>query len=67
MPHTMAENPFTESIDMYTDSAVETVAPTDARIGSSYKTLIGNVVRVSTGSMRAEDAINEALALEQAW
>lgn len=56
------DNPFAESIDNYTSSAVATVAPTDARIGSAYKTLVSEIVKVSTGAMKAEDAINEALA-----
>lgn len=56
------DNPFAESITSYTNSAVATVAPTDARIGSAYKTLVSEIVKVSTGKLKAEDAINEALA-----
>lgn len=57
--------PFAESIAAYTSSASAIVAPTDSRIGDAYKTLVSEIVKVSTGSMTAEDAINEALALVQ--
>lgn len=53
--------PFAESIAAYTSSASLMVAPTDARIGDAYKTLIAQIVKVSTGAMTAEDAINMAL------
>lgn len=55
------ENPFAESITAYTESAVEIVAPTDSRIGGAYKTLVSKIVKISTGSLSAEDAINQAL------
>lgn len=61
LPEVEPDSPFAESIEDYTANAVKTVAPTDARIGSAYKTLVTEVVRVSTGAIRAEDAINEAL------
>ncbi|MFR5452416.1 MAG: hypothetical protein ACLTIG_14395 [Roseburia hominis] len=41
------------------------MAPTDSRIGDAYKTLVVEIVKVSTGAMSAEDAINEALTLVQ--
>lgn len=57
--------PFAQSIAEYAQDLDEFVAPTDARIGGAYKTLVAEIVRVSTGDMSAEDAINEALALVQ--
>lgn len=57
--------PFAESIAAYTSGASAIVAPTDSRIGDAYKTLVAEIVKVSTGAMTAEDAINEALALIQ--
>lgn len=57
--------PFAQSIAEYTSNASAIVAPTDSRIGDAYKTLVAEIVKVSTGSMTAEDAINEALALIQ--
>lgn len=57
--------PFAQSIAEYTSNASVIVAPTDARIGDAYKTLVAEIVKVSTGAMTAEDAINEALALMQ--
>lgn len=54
--------PFAESIAAYTSSASAIVAPTDARIGDAYKTLVAQIVKVSTGAITAEDAINEALS-----
>ena len=41
------------------------VAPTDSRIGDAYKTLVAQIVKVSTGATTAEDAINEALGVMQ--
>lgn len=55
------DSPFAESVNEYTKSAVDTVAPTDSRIGNAYKTLVPDIVKISTGAMKAEDAINEAL------
>lgn len=55
------DSPFLESIERYTGNAAATVAPTDARIGSAYKTLVSEIVKISTGSIEAEDAINVAL------
>ncbi|MCI8482898.1 MAG: carbohydrate ABC transporter substrate-binding protein [Lachnospiraceae bacterium] len=55
--------PFAESIAAYTSSASAILAPTDARIGDAYKTLVSEIVKVSTGAMTAEDAINETLSL----
>ena len=55
--------PFAESIAAYTSGASAIVAPTDARIGDAYKTLVAQIVKVSTGAITAEDAINEALAV----
>ncbi len=55
--------PFAESIAAYTSGASAIVAPTDSRIGDAYKTLVSYIVKVSTGDMTAEDAINESLAL----
>ena len=37
------------------------VTPTDSRISDAYKTLVSEIVKVSTGAMTAEDAINETL------
>ena len=48
-----------------TSNATAIVAPTDSRIGDAYKTLVVEIVKVSTGAMSAEDAINEALTLVQ--
>ncbi len=56
-------SPFAQSIAEYTSAASAIVAPTDSRIGDAYKTLVSEIVKVSTGAMTAEDAINEALAL----
>lgn len=56
-------SPFAQSIAEYTSNASAIVLPTDARIGDAYKTLVSEIVKVSTGAMTAEDAINEALAL----
>ena len=53
--------PFAESIAAYTSSASLMVAPTDARIGDAYKTLVAQIVKVSTGAMTAEEAIDLAL------
>lgn len=58
-------SPFAQSIATYTSSASAIVSPTDSRIGDAYKTLVSEIVKVSTGAMSAEDAINEALALVQ--
>lgn len=55
--------PFAESIAAYTSGASAIVAPTDSRIGDAYKTLVAYIVKISTGAMTAEDAINESLAL----
>ena len=57
--------PFAQSIAAYTSGASAIVAPTDSRIGDAYKTLVSDIVKVSTGAMSAEDAINESLALVQ--
>ena len=57
--------PFAQSIAEYTSNATAIVAPTDSRIGDAYKTLVVEIVKVSTGAMSAEDAINEALTLVQ--
>lgn len=57
--------PFAESIAEYTSNASAIVAPTDSRIGDAYKTLVADIVKISTGAMTAEDAINEALATMQ--
>ena len=57
--------PFAESIAAYTSNASAIVSPTDSRIGDAYKTLVSEIVKVSTGAMTAEDAINEALSLMQ--
>lgn len=59
--HVAAVNPFVESIEQYTENATATVAPTDARIGSGYKTLVAKIIGISNGTILAEDAINEAL------
>lgn len=56
-------SPFAQSIAEYTSAASAIVTPTDSRIGDAYKTLVSEIVKVSTGAMTAEDAINEALAL----
>lgn len=57
--------PFAQSIAEYTSNASAIVAPTDSRIGDAYKTLVAEIVKVSTGAISAEDAINEALSLMQ--
>lgn len=61
------ETPTTlsDSIDALTKNPTAIVAPTDSRIGDAYKTLVSEIVKVSTGKMTSEDAINEALALVQ--
>lgn len=48
--------PFAQSIAEYTSNATAIVAPTDSRIGDAYKTLVVEIVKVSTGAMSAEDA-----------
>lgn len=53
--------PLAQSIADYINSAGVIVAPTDARIGDAYKTLVANIVKLSKGMMSSEDAINEAL------
>lgn len=57
--------PFAESIAAYTSSASAIVAPTDSRIGDAYKTLVSYIVKVSTGALSAEEALNETLSLVQ--
>lgn len=57
------DDPMANSISQLTSAAKVTVTPTDARIGDAYKTLVAEIVKVSTGAMTSEDAINEALAL----
>ena len=57
--------PFAQSIAEYTSNASVIVAPTDSRIGDAYKTLVAQIVKVSTGATTAEDAINEALGVMQ--
>lgn len=57
--------PFAESIAAYTSSASAIVSPTDSRIGDAYKTLVAYIVKVSTGAMSAEEALNETLSLIQ--
>lgn len=57
--------PLVDSIAVCTDAKNTVVAPTDARIGDAYKTLISEIVKVSTGAVSAEDAINEALSIRQ--
>lgn len=54
-------SPFAESIANYTSSASNIVSPTDARIGDAYKTLVAQIVKVSTGAMTPEEAINLTL------
>ena len=53
--------PFARSIADYTSSASLIVSPTDARIGDAYKTLVAQIVKVSTGAVTAKDAIDMAL------
>ena len=55
--------PFAQSIAAYTSNATAIVSPTDSRIGDAYKTLVSEIVKVSTGALSAEDAINEALGM----
>lgn len=62
---TVEVTPLLESIKALTDSSTALVAPTDSRIGDAYKTLVSEIVKVSTGAMTSEDAINEALKLVQ--
>lgn len=52
---------FAKSIADYTSSASLIVSPTDARIGDAYKTLVAQIVKVSTGAMTAKEAIDLAL------
>ncbi len=47
----------------YTNAAPSVNAPTDARIGEAYKTLVAGIVKVSTGDLSAEDLLNEVLAI----
>lgn len=53
--------PLAQSIANYINSASLRVAPTDARIGDAYKTLVANIVKLSKGVMTSSEAINEAL------
>lgn len=55
--------PFAQSIAEYTSNASAIVAPTDSRIGDAYKTLVSYIVKISTGAMTAEDAINDVIKL----
>lgn len=59
------DSAMAKSIGEFTSTANVVVAPTDARIGDAYKTLITRIVKVSTGALSAEEALNEALALVQ--
>ena len=48
----------------YTNAASSTNLPTDARIGqNAYGSLVSNIVKISTGELSAEDAINDALEI----
>ncbi len=48
----------------YTNAASSVSSPTDGRLGSAaYSSLVSNIVKISVGSMSAEDAINEALEI----
>ncbi len=53
--------PFAKSVADYTSSASLIVSPTDARIGDAYKTLVAQIVKVSTGAMTSKEAIELAL------
>ena len=50
----------------YTNAATSVNAPTDARIGDAYKTLVAGIVKVSTGDLSAEELLNEVLAIYKA-
>ena len=54
-------SPLVDSIGEYTGNGKVIVTPTDSRISDAYKTLVSEIVKVSTGAMTAEDAINETL------
>ena len=48
----------------YTNAATTICAPTDSRLGQEpYAGIISNIVKISTGSVSAEDILNEALHL----
>lgn len=55
--------PLALSAMQYTNSASSINAPTDARIGAAYQTLVAGIVKVSTGETSAEDLLNEVLDL----
>lgn len=48
----------------YSKSATSISGPTDSRIDpEAYKSIIANVVKISTGAAKAEDVLNEALKM----
>lgn len=48
----------------YSNAASTISAPTDSRIDpEAYKYIIANVVKISTGAVKAEDVLNEALKM----
>lgn len=53
--------PLLESITDYINSTSVIVAPTDARIGDAYKTLVSRIVKLSKGQITSEEVINAAL------
>lgn len=55
--------PFSDSIVEFLNSGTDVVAPTDSRISDPFKTLVSEIVKVSTGAMTAEDALNTMLDL----
>jgi raffinose/stachyose/melibiose transport system substrate-binding protein len=56
--------PMALSAMQYTNAASSVSSPTDGRLGSAaYSSLVSNIVKISVGSMSAEDAINEALEI----
>ncbi len=56
-------SPLVDSIGEYTGNGKIIVTPTDSRISDAYKTLVSEIVKVSTGAMSAEDAVNETLGI----
>lgn len=56
--------PLAVSALEYSISAKSISSPTDSRIDpESYKYIIANIVKISTGAVKAEDVLNEALKL----
>ena len=56
--------PLAVSALEYSSSAKSISSPTDSRIDpEAYKYIIANIVKISTGSVSAEEVLNEVLKL----